>query len=152
MNVLVKHLNPSDIESFRADFERLDKDKSGYIEYQELSSVIIDSKFSMDLFDLRNIIKELDYAKDQRISYSEFIAASIDVSKFLTKEKLSALFSTFDVDNSGSITAKNLKDGFSKFNRDITDHEIEDIMKKHDIEKNGVINQHEFEQMMMEIL
>ena len=106
----------------------------------------------MDLLDLRNIMKELDYAKDQRISYSEFIAASIDVSQFLTKEKLEALFTTFDVDNSGQITAKNLKDGFSKFNRDITDEEIQDIMKKHDIEKNGVIKQHEFEQMMMEIL
>ena len=124
MNVLVKHLNPADIESLRTDFERLDKDKSGYLEYQELSAAIIDSKFSMDLLDLRNIMKELDYAKDQRISYSEFIAASIDVSKFLTKEKLEALFTTFDVDNSGQITAKNLKDGFSKFNRDITDDEI----------------------------
>ena len=64
MNVLVKHLNPADIESLRTDFERLDKDKSGYLEYQELSAAIIDSKFTMDLLDLRNIMKELDYAKD----------------------------------------------------------------------------------------
>ena len=152
MNVLVKHLNPKEIEGFRADFEKLDKDKSGYLEYHELLSAINDSQYKMDILDLNSIIKELDYAKDDRISYTEFIAASIDVSKFLTKEKLEALYNTFDVDNTGSITTKNLKDAFSKFNRDITDHEIQDIIKHHDIDKNGVIKFHEFEKMMMEIL
>ena len=104
------------------------------------------------MVDLSKVIKELDYAKDSRISYSEFIAASIDVSKFLTKEKLEALFNTFDVDNTGCITTKNLKGAFSKFNRDITDHEIQEIIKEHDLDHNGVIKAHEFEKMMMEIL
>lgn len=84
----------------------------------------MNSKYTMTQTDLQQIIKELDYAKNSKISYTEFIAASIDVSKFLTKEKLDALFNTFDVDNTGEITAKNLKSAFTKFNREISDKEI----------------------------
>lgn len=79
MNVLVKHLNPKDIESLRANFEALDTDGSGYLEYSKLQQALDKSKFDIDL---KIIIKELDYAKDSKISYSEFIAASIHVSKY----------------------------------------------------------------------
>ena len=87
----------------------LDTDKSGFLEYHELEVAISNSKFICSGNELKKIMKELDYAKNDKISYSEFIAASIDVSQFLTKEKLDALFTTFDVDRSGQITATNLK-------------------------------------------
>lgn len=39
-----------------------------------------------------------------KISYSEFLAATIDVHNILNEETLKEIFSLFDVDGSGSIT------------------------------------------------
>ena len=66
------------------------------------------------------MIKQIDYQGNNQINYSEFLAATIDISKFLTDDKLSALFKTFDIDDTGYITKENLKDSFSKLNREIT--------------------------------
>ena len=56
------------------------------------------------------------------------MSATIDVSKFLTEEKLGAIFKAFDLDNTGNITATNIKDAFSKFGREVSDEECLEIM------------------------
>ena len=59
---------------------------------------IRDSKSNSSFFSpsRNSIIDNLDYARNQKINYSEFIAATINVSEFLTDEKLEAIFKTFD--------------------------------------------------------
>ena len=42
--------------------------------------------------EIDDIINQIDYAGNQKINYSEFIAATLDVSKYLTESKLDALF------------------------------------------------------------
>ena len=51
------------------------------------------------------MVKELDFADNKKINYSEFIAATINASEFLTHDKLEAIFKSFDIDNTGEITA-----------------------------------------------
>jgi len=55
--------------------------------------------------EIESIVKELDFADNKKINYSEFIAATINAAEFLTEDKLEAIFKTFDIDNSGEITA-----------------------------------------------
>lgn len=59
-----------------------------------------------------------------------------------------ALFKSFDLDNTGRITADNLKDAFTKFGRKISDEEINTIMKEHDIDNEGTLDLEEFSQMI----
>ena len=59
----------------------------------------------MSAQEIDEIIHNLDYAKNHKINYTEFIAATINVHTYLTEEKLDALFNTFDVDGTGKITA-----------------------------------------------
>ena len=54
--------------------------------------------------EINEIITNLDYAKNHKINYTEFIAATINVQNYLTEEKLDAIFNTFDVDGTGQIT------------------------------------------------
>ena len=42
----------------------------------------------MDKEEIQAIIKELDFADNKRINYSEFIAATINVQEFLSEERL----------------------------------------------------------------
>lgn len=59
-----------------------------------------------------DILSEVDYRRNGKINYSEFLAATISVKEVLTEEKLLALFKHFDVDNSEFITSDNIKEAF----------------------------------------
>jgi Ca2+-binding EF-hand superfamily protein len=77
------------------------------------------------------------------------LAATIEAEKYLTDEKLMAIFNTFDVNKTGFITAKNIKDAFSKFGKKITDKDIQTIMDQHDADGGKSIDFEEFKSMMM---
>ena len=55
------------------------------------------------------MVAELDFANNKRINYSEFLSATINVKDYLDDDRLNAIFNQFDIDNSGKITAANLK-------------------------------------------
>ena len=71
----------------------------------------------------------MDNAHKHKINYSEFIAATINVKEFLTEDRLDALFHTFDIDGSGKITKSDIRTSFSKFGKEVTDNELDDIFK-----------------------
>ena len=106
------------------------------------------ANFKMTSAEIKKIVKELDYADNKKINYSEFLAATIDTVKFLNDQKMEAIFKSFDIDNTGSITVQNLKDSFSKFGRELSDDEIKEVMKEHDLDKGNSIDYHEFRRMM----
>lgn len=54
--------------------------------------------------DVERIVKEIDFADNKRINYSEFLAATINVKDYLDDNRLEAIFNQFDIDNSGKIT------------------------------------------------
>lgn len=54
--------------------------------------------------ELDKIINEVDYHGNNKINYTEFLAATISVKKILTKEHLLAMFRQFDTDGSGYLT------------------------------------------------
>lgn len=105
MNVLVKHLGPTQINRLKAEFEKIDKDYSGFLEIQELEQAIKNADFNMSSEEIRQIVSELDFADNKKINYSEFIAATINAAEFLTEDKLEAIFKSFDIDNTGEITS-----------------------------------------------
>lgn len=148
LNVLIKMVNPKEIEDLRKEFQKIDTDHSGFIEVQELETALKNSNFEMTAKELKSIVDELDYAGNQRINYSEFLAATISINTFLTDEKLWALFRQFDVDNTNEITVDNIKEAMSKLGKDITDAELEEIMKKHDVSGDRAISFEEFKEMM----
>jgi calcium-dependent protein kinase len=83
MNVLVKHLSQDDVKTLQNEFKKIDKDYSGFIEFNELVNVIQESKVKMNKEEIHKIVKEVDYAENGLVNYSEFIAATINAKKFL---------------------------------------------------------------------
>jgi calcium-dependent protein kinase len=150
MNVLVKMLNEKEIEHLREQFHQIDKNRTGLIDASELSEAIKKMDFDIPEEEINHIIKEIDYAGNGMVNYSEFLAATISVKSILTHEKIWALFAQFDTDNTGSITKSNIKEAFSKLGKKISEEELKTIMKEHDIKKDGKISFEEFKAMMTE--
>jgi len=63
----------------RNEFERIDTDKSGMIDVNELKKAV--EKFRNDIpqDEVTSVIERLDYDLNKQINYSEFIAATIDM-------------------------------------------------------------------------
>lgn len=99
--------------------------------------------------ELDEIIRQIDNDDNGLINYSEFIAATINVRKYLTKPRIEALFKSFDVDDNDEIDATNLKNAFTKLGKAISDEDVRTIMQEHDVNKDGKISLQEFEQMLL---
>ena len=78
------------------------------------------------------IIKEVDYLGNGKINYSEFLAATFDITEFLNSKegdkKLRSIFQQFDTDNTGFISGRNIEHAMEKLGRSVSKTEIESIM------------------------
>ena len=119
MRIRIENQLEGQLKKLKEEFEKIDTDHSGFLEVSELEQAIKDSSMSLGKEEIQSIIENLDFAENKRINYSEFIAATINVSEFLSEERMQAIFNQFDIDNSGKITKANLKQAFSKYGREI---------------------------------
>jgi len=79
VNTLVKHLKPSEVRGLKLEFEKFDADHSGFLEVHELEEAIKNSNFDMTAQEIDDIIHNLDFAKNHKINYTEFISATINI-------------------------------------------------------------------------
>ena len=114
------------------------------ISAEELRQCLKKNEYPVDSKEIEQIIGEIDYYGNKVINYSEFLAATIAVNEILSEEKMKAIFKQFDVDSSGRITKDNIVAAMHKLEHPITQDELEDIMKKHDKKKDGVLSYDEF--------
>ena len=78
------------------------------------------------------------------------MAAAIDISQFVSSERIASIFATFDIDGDGLITEKNIKIAFSKFGIPVTDKEIAEMMNAHDSDGGKTISLEEFDKIFRE--
>lgn len=150
LNVLVKMLQPNEVEDLRQLFQKIDTDNSGFIEIHELERALESNNHHIGAQELKKIVEELDYNGNHMINYTEFLAATISVQSFLSHQKLEAIFKQFDIDGNNMITKENIKDAMNKMGREISDEEINEIMRKHDSSGDQAISLDEFKKMIMD--
>lgn len=90
--MLVKTINQDEVTQLREVFEHMDKDGTGMINAQELSEYLISKQSGLTDKEVQSMINEIDYQGNGKINYSEFLAATIDVKRFLTDPRLHAIF------------------------------------------------------------
>lgn len=103
----------------------------------------------------QKIISQIDSDNNNKISYTEFIAACIsshiDIYNGAGEynlEALQSIFDEFDIDHNGFITRSELELSFAKLGYSHTKEDIDEIMKKHDLNVDGKISFDEFVAMM----
>lgn len=96
-----------EIAKLRDLFNHYDKDDSGTIKLDEFKDAMRSSDFSDD--EIVEIYKSMDSTEDGSISYTEFIAATLEANCNINEEKIIDAFEKIDVDNSGFISSENLK-------------------------------------------
>ena len=93
-------------------FRALDTQNTGTLLLEEVKAAFKGSGLSET--DVNNIFEKVDIGKDGYIRYVEFVAACMNKEKVVQTSNLKFAFHHFDVDNSGYITAENLKEVFRR--------------------------------------
>ena len=144
---MVRHIQDKEIDKMTTMFQSMDKRKTGFIEEDELKTAMNKAGLDGSAKNIKVMMKNIDFEENKKINYTEFLAATID-DTYLTDERLKGVFNTFDVDNSGAISVENMRQTFSKFGKEITQSEIEEVLAKHDKNEQKSINFEEFKAMI----
>ena len=152
LNILVKMIDFKQIEKLRVEFQKIDSDESGLINFKELKEAFTlngDSDLSDEKIQL--MIEQCDYNSNQEINYTEFIAACINIKEMADDVKLRAIFSLFDSDGNGEISRDDLICAMDRFGNDLYQEDLDHIFKVHDLTKTGSITIVEFKAMLLDI-
>lgn len=150
MNLLVKTASEEEVRELREQFNLIDQDGTGLIKVSELSQVLKKKKLSMSDTDIKSLIEEMDYHNNGMINYSEFLSATIDLKSFLTEQRLLAVFNQFDTDGSQKITEENIYLAMQKLGQEIPRQEVHEMIKKHDMTKDGMLSFDEFKSIFID--
>ena len=88
MNMLVKMADQQQIEKLREQFTEIDIDGTGLINASELKVAIKQSNLNIPDSEIEDIINEIDYYGNQKINYTEFLVATLNIKEFLDDSKL----------------------------------------------------------------
>jgi len=131
-------------------FKHLDKNGDGTLSREE---ILEGYKQMMDEeeaeAEVNRIMEMVDLDKSGFIDYTEFIAATLDKKKLISKERLEQAFNMFDKDGNGSISADELKEILGGKMSTVDNQVWADIIKEVDTNGDGVISFEEFTDMMM---
>jgi len=86
--------------------------------------------------EITTIIENIDNDKNGKLNYSEFMMASINIKKSISKNKLINLFQNIDTKKSGYINVDNLKEYLIRTGREVEN--IDEIIQLfNEVSKNN---------------
>jgi len=143
LTFIASRLKDDEIKTLKDIFTSLDKNSDGTLTFDEIKEGC--SKLNTNL-NFEEIFLSLDTDKSGSINYTEFIAATIDQKIYLKNERLFEAFKSFDKDNSGKISVKEIGTIINAQNDDYKN--LEEEIHKFDLNGDGEIDYYEFCNMM----
>jgi len=147
---IVDNLTDEQIIEFREAFQAFDKDGSGSITTKELGTVMRSLGQNLNESEIKEIIDEVDEDKNGTIDFHEFLSLMARKMKILDKEdELLDAFKILDVDGTGKISKYQLRYIILSTETGFTGNDIEELIKKTEIDDDGNIDLHDFIKVLM---
>jgi Ca2+-binding EF-hand superfamily protein len=108
MVALVFGINSKAATDLRNVFQSFDSDGSGMLSRQEFERALHEISPDLSSQDINHLFDIVDMDKNKQISYSEFLAATLDPNE-VDIEELSKAFKLLDEDGNGYITRDELR-------------------------------------------
>uniref|UniRef100_A0A7S1VXM4 Calmodulin n=1 Tax=Ditylum brightwellii TaxID=49249 RepID=A0A7S1VXM4_9STRA len=107
--MVIAHKSTSEEIGFlRKAFEQYDEDHDGFIELNDFRDALQSYGYCEE--DIMDMFHGADIDSTGSIKYTEFLAATIEAHGAINEERLAEAFDRLDTDDSGFITAENLRE------------------------------------------
>ena len=147
---MVENLTDEKIMEFKAAFELFDKDRNGKITSKELGTVMRGLGQNPTEEELKQMIREVDLDGNGTIDFKEFLCLMVKKMKDTdTEEELLEAFKVFDRDGNGLISGNELQHVMTSLGENISQDEVEEMIKEADLDGDGYINYEEFVRMIL---
>ncbi len=148
------NLSDEEIQDLKELFSSFDPNHTGTITTKNLESAIQSRDFILDQEELQFFINEADPEGKGTLDFAEFqnIMAAISHSQrhyFNPEDEIIEACKAFDKDVSGKIAKEELKQAIMKIGEQVTEEEVEDLLKEANVDENGKVNYEDFVRMMM---
>jgi calcium-dependent protein kinase len=140
--MVMAHRSTSDeIEILRRMFKKYDNTR-GYFTLEGFKKALRDYLYTDA--ELERIFKGMDIDGNGTVHYFEFLAASMEAHGFINEQQIADAFDRLDADDSGTISAKDLR---SLLGKGISDTIINKIIDEEDMDADRTIDYSEFLKM-----
>jgi calmodulin len=128
-----------------SNFDQFDKDKDGFIYYQELKELMKETTSNLTEADLQDLLNDTDMNEKGQIKFQTYVEIVNKINKKNDSEdELIQAFKIFDKDDSGLISAKKIMDVFIKIDDKLKEEEVLQMIKEFDMDQDGYLNYEEF--------
>lgn len=144
-----KSLSDKQIADFKETFSMFDKNGDGTITTAEFGTVMRSLGQDPTEEYLQATIAKVDANGNGSMEFEEFLelmTEHMEVDE--SEENMRDTFNAFDLNQDGRITGRELKTAMKNLGNDLTDEDIEKMIKEADLDNDGCVNYDEFVRMM----
>ncbi|CAG9316343.1 unnamed protein product [Blepharisma stoltei] len=146
MGFLVRDLESYQIADLKEAFLSLDKNNEGFLTLQDIEDALKDDNYNNINKELEICFLNADGNGDGRLSYSEFLAATLAAKDIVDEDLLLRIFKHFDVKGNGKITAESFEEAIKRSGRKGIDGEK--AIAEVDSKDKGYISFDEFKEIL----
>ena len=139
------YLTRAQVQEFKEAFDIFDVDGGGTITAEELGEVMKSLGQRPTRAQLEAMVREIDADGDGAIDFPEFLTMMLrKMNEGDPERELRDVFTVFDKDQSGTISADELKSVMKVIGEKLTEQEIEDAIRLADTTGDGEVDYDEF--------
>jgi len=139
-------ISTEELEELKEAFDLFDTDGGGTIDVNELKTAMESLNF-----DKRNklAMRLIENMKSGEINFEQFVdMMTAKISEKDSKEEIMKVFKLFDENDKGKINIEDLRRVAKELGEGMTDNELQEMIDRGDLNKNGTIEFDEFYNIM----
>ncbi|XP_055602120.1 calmodulin-A-like [Uranotaenia lowii] len=142
-------LTKEQIQELREAFSLFDRNADGTITARDLGMVLRSLGKNVSDAEVDELLKDVSTDVQGRIQFGDFLAMmTVRLKDFNNEEELKEAFRIFDRDGNGMISAEELKVALKSFGEQLSDEEVEELLREADVNCDGQIDYEEFVRMI----